>query len=166
VLVHSQAGPFGWKMLDSYPDLVKAVVAIEPYGPPFSRKDMVHPVALNYGLSEFPLHFEPTVSSPADFDLELLPAPSEGLRDGWIMNKPYTLPRFQNKPILLITAEASIHTPYDHLTSYFLKQASAKHDFVRLEERGIRGNGHMMILEKNNLELASLICNWLNDSSL
>jgi hypothetical protein len=31
---------------------------------------------------------------------------------------------------------------------------------VRLPDRGIRGNAHMMMLEKNNLEIAALLRQW------
>jgi len=42
-----------------------------------------------------------------------------------------------------------------------LAQAGVKNDFVRLAERGIKGNGHMMMLEKNNLAIAAVIADWL-----
>src|SRR6516164_824497 len=35
VLTHSQSGAFGWLIADARPRLVKAIVAIEPAGPPF-----------------------------------------------------------------------------------------------------------------------------------
>jgi pimeloyl-ACP methyl ester carboxylesterase len=35
LLTHSQAGAFGWPVADARPDLVKAIVAVEPSGPPF-----------------------------------------------------------------------------------------------------------------------------------
>src|ERR1700724_2098300 len=34
LLTHSQAGAFGWPVADARPDLVKAILAIEPNGPP------------------------------------------------------------------------------------------------------------------------------------
>jgi hypothetical protein len=34
------------------------------------------------------------------------------------------------------------------------------HDFVRLENVGLRGNGHMMMLEKNHLEISALLRSW------
>ena len=37
--------------------------------------------------------------------------------------------------ILILSAEASYHSPYDHGTSNFLKQAGVKHDFLRLEDK-------------------------------
>jgi hypothetical protein len=30
-----------------------------------------------------------------------------------------------------------------------------------LQEQGIHGNGHMMMLEKNNLEVAALLQKWI-----
>ena len=160
LLTHSQAGPFGWNILDRYPDMVKAVVAMEPSGPPFSR-DLSRPVAGNYGISDLPLHFIPQVEAPEDFELELLPAPEDGLVDGWVMKKTYKLPHFSGKPILLLVSEASYHAQFDHLTSVFLTQAGVPHDFVRLEQVGIYGNGHMMMLEQNHLEIAEWIHRWL-----
>jgi hypothetical protein len=35
-----------------------------------------------------------------------------------------------------------------------------KFELVINQERGIRGNGHMVMLEKNNLEIAKLTDNW------
>ena len=34
-------------------------------------------------------------------------------------------------------------------------------DHVRLKDVGIHGNGHMMMLEKNNLEIAAYMDDWL-----
>ena len=35
LMVHSQAGAFGWPVADARPDQVKAILAVEPNGPPF-----------------------------------------------------------------------------------------------------------------------------------
>jgi pimeloyl-ACP methyl ester carboxylesterase len=35
VMTHSQSGGFGWPVADVRPDLVKAIIALEPSGPPF-----------------------------------------------------------------------------------------------------------------------------------
>jgi len=63
-------------------------------------------------------------------------------------------------PILILVSEASYHAPYDHCTARFLEQAGVKNSFVRLTDHGIRGNGHMMMLEKNNLEIAAFLRRW------
>lgn len=60
-----------------------------------------------------------------------------------------------------MVSESSYHAGYDHLTSKVLEQSGVEHDFVRLENIGIHGNGHMMMLEKNNLEIAQWIAGWL-----
>ena len=57
-------------------------------------------------------------------------------------------------------ATVVIPPPYDHCTSQFLKQAGVPHEFVRLTDLGIRGNGQMMTLEKNNLEIAAFLDRW------
>ena len=64
---------------------------------------------------------------------------------------------------MILSAEASYHSPYDHGTSNFLTQAGVQHDFLRLEDHGIKGNGHMMMLEKNNHIIAEFILSWIKD---
>jgi hypothetical protein len=33
--------------------------------------------------------------------------------------------------------------------------------WIKLAEIGVRGNGHMMMLEKNNVEVAQVMAKWL-----
>jgi pimeloyl-ACP methyl ester carboxylesterase len=81
---------------------------------------------------------------------------------GWLQaDPPRRLVNLAGIPILILTGEASYHAPYDHCTSAFLRQAGVEHDFVRLSEAGIGGNGHMMMLEKNNLEIAAHLRRWI-----
>ena len=42
-----------------------------------------------------------------------------------------------------------------------MDQLGVRHDFVRLDDAGIHGNSHMMMLEKNNLEIADYLIRWL-----
>lgn len=161
LLTHSQAGPFGWLLADDDPGQVRGIVALEPSGPPFSP-DVSTPKAKNYGIADLPLHYDPPVAGVEDLRLELMKAPGPDLSDGWVFQEPAPqLPRLQGIPILLMVSEASYHAQYDHLTSHVLHQCGVDHDFVRLEEHGIHGNSHMMMLEKNNLQIADLILEWL-----
>ena len=66
--------------------------------------------------------------------------------------------------LLIVTAEASYHAPYDHCTAKWLQQAGVNNTYLRLPERGIRGNGHMMMLEKNNLEVSAVLRGWEQDN--
>lgn len=51
------------------------------------------------------------------------------------------LPNLARLRILIVSGEASYHAPYDHATSAYFAQAGVEHDFIRLAERGIHGNG-------------------------
>ena len=35
------------------------------------------------------------------------------------------------------------------------------HDYVRLADVGLHGNGHMVMLEKNNIEIAAFMQQWM-----
>ena len=63
---------------------------------------------------------------------------------------------------MVVTAEASYHAPYDHCTVNYLAQAGVRSDWIRLADIGIHGNGHMLMLEKNNMEIADVMSNWLD----
>ena len=60
-----------------------------------------------------------------------------------------------------MTSEASYHAAYDHCTVKYLEQAGVHPTWIKLGEIGIHGNGHMMMLEKNNLEIAAVLYRWL-----
>jgi hypothetical protein len=50
---------------------------------------------------------------------------------------------------------------YDPCIPKFLNQAGVKTDFIRLEEQGMPGNGHMMMLEKNSDDIIKFIIGWI-----
>jgi hypothetical protein len=39
-----------------------------------------------------------------------------------------------------------------------------KAEFVRLEDKGIHGNGHMVMIEKNNLDIAKVVDDWVRQN--
>ena len=47
-----------------------------------------------------------------------------------------------------------------------LKSAGGSIDVVDLPEAGIKGNSHMMMMDKNNAMIADLIQKWLLDKGL
>jgi pimeloyl-ACP methyl ester carboxylesterase len=168
--VHSQAGAFGWPVADARPDHVKAVLAIEPNGPPFYQVDFIGApdyfkqgaLALPYGLSAGPLTYAPAVS-----DAKELAAVQQDTADGPDLVKCYVqkeparkLPNLR-MPILVVMSEASYHAPYDHCTVKYLQQAGAQPTFMRLADLGIKGNSHVMMNESNNKEIAAAIAQWL-----
>jgi pimeloyl-ACP methyl ester carboxylesterase len=78
------------------------------------------------------------------------------------MQKPpaRALVNLKHIPVVIVAAEASYHQVYDHCTAKYLNQAGVKAEYIRLQDKGIRGNGHMVMLEKNNLEVARLLDDW------
>lgn len=175
LMVHSQAGAFGWPVADARPDSVKALLAIEPNGPPFFPVSFVgapewfkysDSMALRYGISDVPLTYAPPVNDPAELTI-VQQAEAEGpdLVRGYLQAEPARqLPNLQKVPILIVTAEASYHAPYDHCTVNYLRQAGVKPHWLKLAEHGIRGNSHVLMMEKNSRQIAELIIAWTDDA--
>ena len=42
------------------------------------------------------------------------------------------------------------------------KQGTAKAEYLKLDDMGILGVTHMMMLDKKNLEIADIMLNWVN----
>jgi pimeloyl-ACP methyl ester carboxylesterase len=131
LLTHSFGAGFGWLALSERPSLVKAVVAVEPAGPPFVK----HPALgdFTYGLTAVPVSFRP--------------GPGEAKLGG--------------VPVAVVSAECSGFEPSCHATAEFLRECGASVDELRLGDLGIHGNGHAMMLEKNNAEVAAVITDWI-----
>lgn len=166
LLTHSQAGGAAWGIADDSPDLVRALVTLEPNGPPYKDVGLQSGgTERSWGLTTSPLAYDPPVSSedPLRFEQQSAPNAPE-LAACWLQaGKQRTLPNLSKVPILLVTAEASYHAAYDHCTVEYLRRAGVEVDFIRLSEKGILGNGHMMMLEKNNHQVAALIDDWLTN---
>jgi len=47
-----------------------------------------------------------------------------------------------------------------------MRAAGGKVDVVNLPEIGIKGNSHMLMMDKNNTQTADLIHKWLSDKGL
>jgi pimeloyl-ACP methyl ester carboxylesterase len=172
VMTHSQSGAFGWPIADARPNLVKAIIAAEPSGPPFFNTDIVPAPdwfrdsankVRRWGITDVPLSYAPPVGDASQFAIERQEKPDgPDMVRCWLQKSPaHQLPNLEKIPILILTAEASYHAPYDHCTVKFLEQAGAHPTFTRLADAGIHGNGHMMMLEKNNAEIAALISRWI-----
>ena len=175
LLTHSQSGAFGWPVADARPDLVKAILAVEPNGPPFFNVQNVPAPewflddttqTRPWGITADPLAYSPTAATASDLSIvrEDKPNGSDLVRC-WMQRAPARLlPNLQKLPILVLTAEASYHAPYDHCTVKYLEQAGLGPVWIKLADIGIRGNGHMMMLEKNNLEIAAAMSKWLDQA--
>lgn len=174
VITHSQSGAFGWAIGEARPDLVKAIVAVEPSGPAFfgapppwgdSDPDKL---SRPWGLTTTPLAYAPPLTDPADLAKVQEAAPERpDLVRCWLQAEParklVNLSRF---PVMILMSEASYHAGYDHCTARYLTQAGVKTDLVRMADHGLHGDGHMLMLEKHSAQAAALIETWLDARKL
>lgn len=177
LLTHSQSGPMGWLIADTMPSHVKAILALEPNGPPFYDVQFggklgdkeewydynLQQLARPFGLTRAPLTFDPPLAENEALAFELqTPGTDKELVNGYLQVAPARqLPNLQGIPIMIMVSEASYHAPYDHLTSAFLTQAGVDHDLIHLAQHGLNGNGHMAMLEQNNHQVADFMIDWL-----
>lgn len=175
LLTHSQSGAYGWPVGDARPALVKAIVAVEPSGPPFIDVQTVGAPdwfrdtpgkARPWGVTAVPLAYAPAAADASDLAIEQQEkSDAPDLAKCWLQRPPARqLPNLQKVPILVVTSEASYHSAYDHCTVKYLEQAGVHATWTKLADVGIKGNGHMMMLEKNNQEIAAVISRWLAKS--
>src|ERR1700704_853688 len=162
VLTHSQSGSFGWLIADARPRLVKAIVALEPAGPPFENTINGTGKGRAWGPTDIPIAYDPPVKDPGEIAVE-----REAKADGpdlfvcWMQKAPARqLVNLKNIPVMIMAGEASYKQAYDHCPSKYLAQAGVKTEYIRLQDKGIYGNGHMVMIEKNNLDIAKVIDEW------
>ena len=156
IMTHSAGGPFGWIVAEARPNLVKGIVAIEGGGQPFAGQNV-------WGLSTIPVAYDPPVADPSEIKLKRVEAPEPGVNAYSLQEEPARkLKNLQNIPIVLVTAEASFASPGSPGAVAYLKQAGCKAEELRLVNKGIHGNGHMMMIEKNNREVLKTILEWVD----
>ena len=165
LLAHSQGGQYGWILADARPSKVKAIIAVEPIGPPFINA--IFPPftpARPYGLTEIPLTFSPPIHSATDLQTMIVSS-STNFTCIQQTSPPRKLVNLANIPVLVVTSEAGYHSVYDTCSVDFLRRAGINVDHVRLSDVGIYGNGHLMFMEKNNLQIADqVVRKWLNEA--
>lgn len=147
LVTHSASGPDGWLIADRRPELVVAIVSIEPMGPPFAEIPNIGPLA--WGPAAAPLTFDPPVGTP-----EALRASEPGA---------VRLPHLAGLPILAVTAEASDFAAATPPTVDFLNAGGASAEILHLPDHGVFGNGHGLIYERNSDEALRPVLAWLEN---
>lgn len=161
IVSHSQGGTHGWLWADSRPALVQAIVAVEPSGPPFRSTISQKATAKLFGITDIPLAYVDVSDRYQSPHNRPLSAQQHAMPNGktyYMQQEPaLKLKHLSQIPVTILTAEASYHANYDDVTVRFLEQAGVQVQHVRLGEFAIHGNGHLMFLEKNNLDIAALL---------
>jgi pimeloyl-ACP methyl ester carboxylesterase len=141
LMTRSQGGAFGWPVADARPDKVKAILAIEPNGPPGRGLEFIGApdyfkegkLALTYGITSVPITYAPALADPSELKFVKEDKPDgPGLATCWKQAEPARQLTRLKMPIMVLTSEASYHAPYDHCAVKFLEQAGVKPSFIRL----------------------------------
>lgn len=143
VVTHSAGGPSGWLSIDARPDQVRALVAIEAVA----------------GFENLPLTWAPPL--PAGEQLPML-AGEDGACAMQPPGQARELANFAGIPILGVLAPESFFAANYHCTIEFINQAGGNAALIRLEDVGILGNGHMMMMDENSHEVVQVLINWMS----
>lgn len=165
MLTHSQSGQYGWSLGDARPLLVKAIVAIEPSGPPFITA-VFPPLrpARPYGLTEIPVTFSPPIQTPTDLETVIVSS-NTNFTCIQQVSPARQLVNLANIPVLVVTSQSGYHSIYDACSVEFLRSGGVVVEHVELPSVGILGNGHMMFMEKNSLEIVDrVVQKWLRET--
>ncbi|KAK3934216.1 Alpha/beta hydrolase family-domain-containing protein [Diplogelasinospora grovesii] len=164
---HSQGGLLPILLADVRPHLTKGLILLEPTGPPFREAVFNKASARPYGLTDTPIMFDPEVRDPAvDLVKQTYPAQGSGTAECILQAEtpaPKQLVNLASKPILVLTTEASYHAVYDYCTVEFLRQAGcSKTEHLELAKVGVRGNGHLVFMERNSDQVQMLLHKWIS----
>jgi hypothetical protein len=154
----------GWRVGDMRPHLVKALVQLEPSGPPFTlRPPFGNTPAFAFGLTDLPIAYTPSAGANAELIETAIEPAIDAEHNECIMQKSPAkqLTNLAKIPELVVTGEASFHAPYDYCTVKYLQQAGVEVEFADLGKEGIKGNGHMFFMERNSLVIAERVWGWL-----
>ena len=146
LLTHSASGPSGWLAADRRSGLVRAIVSVEPMGPPFADIPNIGP--LRWGLTASPLTFDPPRPTPQ----VVRDADPEALR----------LPNLVGLPIAVVTGDTSAFAPASPPIVAALKAGGASAELLHLPDHGVTGNGHGLIYERNSDAALRPVLAWLD----
>ena len=168
LFAHSQGGGVAFEATEARPKLVKAMVSLEPGGPQFGNVDTAKVTAgprnpASWGLTNTRYEYDPPANAPGDLNV-VLEQKSERPDEApcWMQVEPARkLARWKDIKVFAASASGTYHRVYDPCIPKFLNQAGVKTEFVRFEDVGIKGNSHVMMLEKNSDEIIKYITAWL-----
>jgi pimeloyl-ACP methyl ester carboxylesterase len=150
IFTHSQGGGVGWEVANARASVVKGIVTVEPGG----------------GIDRQMLNYDPPISAIADLKTY---TEEKGEREGENGCRMQTEPvrklaanGLRDIPILDISGDGGYHRAGDACPPKWINQAGGHAEFVRLEDVGIKGNGHMMMFEKNSDVVVKFIGNWMD----
>jgi len=160
VVSNSLGGPAGFLVADARPDLVVGLVQLEPVGPAFSA--MFGPDTLQWGVAAVPMTFDPPAASPGELSLVDQEPAAPGAPAFVLQREPARqLANLAKVPIAVVSGEASVFRYTDGPLVEFLRQAGCDAVHIDLAERGVHGNSHGSMFERNNAEVLGVVTGWM-----
>lgn len=160
VVSNSLGGPAGFLVADARPDLVVALVQLEPIGPAFNT--MFGPDTLQWGVAAVPMTFDPPMSSPSELSLDVHEPPAPGAPSLVLQNRPARqLSNLAKVPIAVVSGEASVFQFTDGPLVEFLQQAGCDAVHIELAAQGVHGNSHGAMFERNNADVLAVVTRWM-----
>ena len=170
LLTHSQGGAFGWLVADARPNLVKAIVTLEPAAPPIRGVDTAKVAysqggGLSWGVANSPITYEPAITDAKELQTVARDAGAVG-RQGALLRAAGAGAQAEEPaehPGAAHVDGRQLSPPVRPLPGE-VAQSGGREDAVRRDRRrpASRGNGHMMMLEKNSADIAKYIGTWLS----
>jgi pimeloyl-ACP methyl ester carboxylesterase len=189
LLVHSASGPIAWRIAECRPELITAIVGIAPGPPANLLRDLPDDPAAIHALRDDASAGRPIYASedgpawlPAEAAIAFwtqtprFPAHARenylrsiGPESPRILNERFNIGgrglRIDNPAALREHAIIIVTGDHDPRHPREVDEATARYlgaEFWWLADRGIAGNGHMMMIEDNSDALAALILEWLD----
>jgi len=193
ILAHSAGGPMAWWLAEDLPDKVAAVVGIAP-GPPSNIQTLLpdDPVIIEsfkFDQSKgCPVYSQAGETVYVDIDFirnfwangprfpkTAIHAYAKSVvgESAKVLNERFNIGTgglklsepgvVAERPILIVTGDCDLRHPkeVDGAVASYLNA-----DTLWLADVGISGNGHMLMIEDNSDEIASLIAAWLGQKGL
>jgi pimeloyl-ACP methyl ester carboxylesterase len=161
VVSNSLGGPAGFLVADARPDLVVGLVQLEPIGPAFAT--MFGSDTLQWGVAAVPMTFDPPASTPGDLSLVDSDPPAPGAPALTLQTEPARqLTNLAKVPIAVVSGEASVFRFTNGPLVEFLAQAGCNVEHIELAERGVHGNSHGAMFERNNAEVLAVVTDWMD----
>jgi len=138
---------------------------LEAHAPAFSS--VIGPLGVKYDITSTPLTYSPPVTSPSDLVPQTVNAGNFTCAKCQIQARNDTahpvrkLVHLSAIPELWLTSQAGLHATTDYCSVKYLRQAGVTVNHTYLQDVGIYGNGHFMMMEKNNLEIAAYTDDWI-----
>ncbi|KAF4546065.1 Alpha beta-hydrolase [Lasiodiplodia theobromae] len=170
---HSIGALYPILLSNDCPQLVAGNINLEPTTIPFqsytgnATSAVGQTSARPWGLSNTHIDYEPAIASADELETVSVGEDTIALRSCLMQVEPARkLPKIASVPYVALTGEASPHITYDHCIIGYLEQAGGKPEWIKLGEIGIHGNGHFGFLELNNMEIAAVVHDWIQQRTV